>query len=201
MNKIFYRIGCIMLLAVFGISTLTGCGDSPKEKKEATSKTVKSGNTGDLPNYRYVDLDTVLEKYHLAKDYNEEMLRMQTSMENELRGHESKIQSMAQVMNKKMQSNGYLSEDALKADQQKMASLQNSAQKRAGDLQANYEKAAMNAQKAVNDSIEAFIKSYNESKHYDAIFFKAATLYIDPRLDITDEVVKGLNERYNKIKK
>lgn len=30
---------------------------------------------------------------------------------------------------------------------------------------------------------------------------KAATLYINPALDVTDEVVKGLNERYNKVKK
>ena len=35
---------------------------------------------------------------------------------------------------------------------------------------------------------------------YDAIFFKNATLYINPNLDITDEIVEGLNARYNKKK-
>lgn len=38
-------------------------------------------------------------------------------------------------------------------------------------------------------------------KGYDAILFKAATLYINPALDITNEVVEGLNARYNKVKK
>ncbi len=59
----------------------------------------------------------------------------------------------------------------------------------------------MKAQQTVNDSIENYIKEYNASKGYDAIFFKAATLYIDPELDITEEIVTGLNERYNKVKK
>ena len=59
----------------------------------------------------------------------------------------------------------------------------------------------MQAQKTVNDSIKAFIEDYNKSRGYDAILFKGATLYINPALDITDEVVEGLNARYNKVKK
>ena len=55
--------------------------------------------------------------------------------------------------------------------------------------------------KIVNDSIMSYIKEYNESHHYDAIFMKAATLYINPDLDITDEIIEGLNARYNKVKK
>ena len=194
-------------IAVLAIAALlsggfVSCGGNDAKTPATAKKEVKAENkNAGLPNYRYVDLDTLLSKYNLAKDYNEEMLRMQTSMENEVRGHESKIQNMAAAMNKKMQNNGYLTEASYKQDQEKMVSMQSSAQKRVSALQSNFESAAMNAQKAVNDSIEAYIKSYNESHGYDAIFFKAATLYIDPRLDITDEVLKGLNERYNKIKK
>ena len=59
----------------------------------------------------------------------------------------------------------------------------------------------MQMQKTIQDSIESYIKIYNAQKGYDAILMKAATLYINPALDVTDEVVKGLNERYNKVKK
>jgi outer membrane protein len=104
-------------------------------------------------------------------------------------------------MQKKMQNNGYLSEASYKQDQDKIASMQNSAQRDAANLQNNFQNAAMKAQQTVNDSIEAFIKEYNAKRGYDAILFKAATLYINPELDITDEVVEGLNARYNKVKK
>ncbi len=157
--------------------------------------------TNPPPNYRYVDLDTVLSKYNLAKDYNEEILRMQTNMESEVKRHENSIQSFASSMQKKLQNNGYLSEESYKADQDKINNMQANAQRSVASLQSNFENAAMNAQKTVNDSVQAFIKEYNAKKKYDAIFFKAATLFISPELDITAEVVEGLNARYNKVKK
>ena len=57
------------------------------------------------------------------------------------------------------------------------------------------------AQQAVNDSIEAFVKEYNKTRGYDAILLKNATLFINPDLDITNEIVEGLNARYNKVTK
>lgn len=153
-----------------------------------------------LPNYRYVDLDSVLSNYNLAKDYNEEMLRMQSNMQNEVKRHENSLQSLATTMQNKIQNNGYLSEASYQADQKQYADMQNKAQKAVATLQNNLESTALIAQKNVNDSIEAFIREYNLSKGYDAIFFKAATLYINPALDITNEVIEGLNARYNKVK-
>ena len=153
-----------------------------------------------LPNYRYVDLDSVLSHYNLAKDYNEEMLRMQSNMQNEVKRHENSLQSLATTMQNKLQNNGYLSEASLQADQQQYADMQNKAQRAVAALQNNFESTALIAQKTVNDSIEAYIYEYNLKKGYDAIFFKAATIYVNPTLDITDEIIEGLNARYNKVK-
>ena len=193
-------------MATFALSmllTIPSC-DSADKKTAATpapAQTTAEAGKPALPNYRYVDLDTVLSKYNLAKDYNEEMLRMQTNMESEVKRHENSIQSFANNMQNKMQNNGYLSEASYKADQEKITNMQANAQKAVATLQSNFENAAMTAHKALNDSIEAFIKEYNAKKGYDAIFFKAATLYISPELDITDDVVEGLNAKYNKVKK
>lgn len=189
----------LMLGLMAGMSSCDKKEDAAKGKTPE-KKEVKA-DAGTLPNYRYVDLDTLLSKYNLAKDYNEEMLRMQTNADNAMKKHENNLQGMAMQMQNKQKNNGYLTQESFDQDQARLASAQQSAQKEAATLQQNMEKAAMTAQKAVNDSIEAFIKKYNESHGYDAIFFKAATLYINPALDITDEIVEGLNARYNKVKK
>lgn len=188
-------------LCVLSCSLMLGACAGADNAKDSAKAVPAKASTAALPNYRYVDLDTVLSNYNLAKDYNDEMLRMQSNLESEARKHESSLQNAANNMQKKMQSNGYLTEDAYRADQQRLANMQNDAQKKMGSLQQNYEAAAMRAQKTVNDSIEAFIKDYNAKRGYDAILFKAATLYINPALDITNEVVEGLNARYNKMKK
>lgn len=185
---------------LIGAGTLASCNDSKHDTKPA-AKTDKVAAKDNLPNYRYVDLDTVLAKYALAKDYNEEMMRMQSSMESTMRTHEKRLQSQAAVMQNKMNNNGYLTRESYEQDQSSLNSMQAEAQKQAATLQSNFEQQALQAQKNVNDSINAFIEEYNKSRGYDAIFFKAATLYINPALDVTDEVVEGLNARYNKLKK
>lgn len=188
-------------LAAFMLFGASSCNNGNTAKTATVVKAKTENKDASLPNYRYVDLDTILSKYNLAKDYNEEMLRMQTNMESAYKRHQSKLQNFANTVQNKMQNNGYLSEASYKQDEQTMANMQNEAQKNMATLQSNLEQASMQAQKTVNDSIEAFIKEYNKTRGYDAILFKAATLYIDPALDITNEVVEGLNARYNKVKK
>ena len=200
MNKIF-TIVSVLILSLTTVLTSCNNTETAKDKTTTTKKTASKVNKEDLPNYRYVDIDTILSRYNLAKDYNEEMLRMQTNMENEVKRHESSIQNFANSMQNKMKNNGYLTEDSYNQDQQKLAGMQQSAQKSIANLQNNYQNAALKANQAVNDSIEAFIKEYNAKRGYDAIFTKAATVYINPDLDITEEVVEGLNAKYNKVKK
>lgn len=199
MKKAIKRLAGIALMACLAI--LPACSSKESEATPGKAKVASEEKAGQLPNYRYVDLDTILSKYNLAIDYNEEMLRMQTNLENKGKSHESKLQSQAAAMQRKMQNNGYLSEESYKQDQQILNNMQVNAQQDMAKLQNNMETAAMAAQKAINDSIEAFIKDYNKKRGYDAILFKAATLYINPALDITDEVVEGLNKKYNKKEK
>jgi len=199
MKKIYLTFAALAIIA--SASTFVSCGEKKADKPATAAKTEKSEKKADLPNYRYVDIDTVLSKYNLAKDYNEEMIRMQTNMESQVKRHQNEIQSKANTMQNKMQNNGYLSEASYNQDQKELAGMQDKAQRNLASLQNNLENSAMQAQKAVNDSIEAFIKEYNKSRGYDAILFKNATLYINPDLDITDEVVEGLNARYNKVNK
>lgn len=200
MKKLYRPIAMAAAALLIGAGTLASCNDSKQDTKPA-AKTDKVAAKDNLPNYRYVDLDTVLAKYALAKDYNEEMMRMQSSMESTMRTHEKRLQSQAAVMQNKMNNNGYLTRESYEQDQNSLNSMQAEAQKQAATLQSNFEQQALQAQKNVNDSINAFIEEYNKSRGYDAIFFKAATLYINPALDVTDEVVEGLNARYNKLKK
>ena len=198
MKKTLLKISALALTLLMTFAT--SCNDN-KADKAADNKAPEAKEEVALPNYRYVDSDSVLAAYNLAKDYNEEMLRMQTNFENTARQRESAIQSEMNKMQQKMQNNGYLTEDSYRQDEQKLTKMQTNAQNEIAKLQNNILNAQMEAQKTVNDSISSFIKEYNKKYGYDAIFLKGATLYIDPRLDITDDVIKGLNARYNKVKK
>ena len=49
------------------------------------------------------------------------------------------------------------------------------------------------------DSIDNFLKDYAKKKGFDMVLRKSATLYIDEKYDVTEEVIEGLNKRYNKV--
>lgn len=197
MKKIFLSFAA----AALSLSLLVTACSNNETNKDAQSKAKTSKTTENLPNYRYVDVDTILSRYNLAKDYQEEMIRMQNNVQNAAKRHEGKIQNYAASMENKMRNNGYLSEASVNQDRQTLANMQNEAQRSVAAMQQQMLEADNKANKAVIDSIQNFIKEYNKKHKYDAIFIKASTLYINPDLDITDEIVEGLNARYNKVKK
>lgn len=201
MKKFFLRAAALSFVLSLCMACPSCAPQQQKEEKASAATAQENTPKHVLPNYRYVDIDTVLSKYYLALDYNEEMLRMRNNMESEVKRHENSIQSFATTIQNKMQNNGYLTEASYKADQEKFNNMQINAQKAVATLQSNYETAALNANMAVIDSITNYIKEYNGKKGYDAIFQKNATLYISPELDITADIVEGLNARYNKVKK
>lgn len=190
------------LIAITLTLTAISCGKKEDSTQATNAKISNMIAKADslLPNYRFVDIDTVFVYYNLAKDYNDEMLRLQNNYENEVKRHQNSIQSFATNVEKKRQNNGYLSEQSLNADIQQLGTMQDNAQKAIANLQNNLLMADQQGRQTVTDSIMAFINEYNITKGYDAIFIKSVTLCSNPSLDITAEVVEGLNARYNKVK-
>lgn len=193
----------LALVATLLIAGTVACSSEKAEetKTPAKAKTALKVNKDELPNYRYVDTDTIMSQYNLAKDYNEEIVRLQTKMESEYKRHQTSIGQLANTMQTKMQNNTYLSQESYQSDERKLASMQKTAESQMAELQKQFEQSAMKAQSAIQDSINSYIEVYNAKHGYDAIFVKSAALHFNPALDITDEIVKGLNERYNKVKK
>lgn len=191
----FIAVACMLMLP------MTACDNKDEKAKDAKPAKEKTEKEANLPNYRYVDTDSLLSKYNLAKDYTEEGLRLQGNFEAAAKRHQNEIQSYATKMENKLRNNGYLSEASYNQDQQTLAGMQTKAQQNMATMQTNLENAIIQGQKAVNDSIDAYIQEYNKKHGYDAILLKNATLYINPALDITDEIVAGLNARYNKVAK
>lgn len=197
-RPIFVTLAALLL---FGATACTGSGTKSGKGGKPAARTAAKADAASLPNYRYVDIDTVLSRYNLAKDFNEQMLRLQSTLQSKERQHQSKIGSFAQSMDSKYRSNGYLSEASFNQDRERLANMQATAERDMSQSAESAMKQQQAAEKEVMDSIQGFIKVYMQSHSYDAIFFKNATLYINPDLDITDEIVEGLNARYNRKKK
>lgn len=196
--------------AVYAMSLLvaafcSSCGDQKNSTEVAsTPATSTSEAVASAPqqvNIRYVDGDSIMSQYNLAKDVQEVMLKAHSRLDNLEQSRGTEIQRLANQIEEKMRNNGYLTEDSYKADMAKLQRMQQDAQNALASMQRSASQEVEQQQRILNDSIEAFIKDYNRKMGYDAILFKSSGLYFNPDLDITKEVVEGLNARYNKVSK
>lgn len=195
-----YFAAAAFLLAVSAIS----CSGSKSEASSALQAKNDSNVTTDKAtsvNIRYIDEDSVSMHYNLAKDLKEASIRAYSKLEGAQQSKAKEIQTFGQQIEQKMRSNGYLSEASYNADIAKLNKMQESAQQYIANIQRNTEMELAQQQQQLNDSLQAFIKDYNKTHGYDAILFKSAGVYFNPALDITKEVIEGLNSRYNKVQK
>ena len=159
----------------------TACGNNAGNGNTASADAAPAeAKAGAQVNIRYIDEDSITANYNLAKDFREASIRAFTKLE-------------------KRRANGYLSEASYNADVAKLNKMQQDAQNALASMEQSTQQELARQQQQLNDSITSFINSYNKGKGYDAILFKSAGVYFNPTLDITAEVIEGLNARYNKV--
>lgn len=199
MKKLNLTVKALTLTLLVGAATACGSGsNAPAAGTETTPKQEAESATPTL-NIRYVDHDSIMANYNLAKDFQDAYVRGMAKIENARQAKGNELGRLAQSIEQKARSNGYLSEASFNADQATLQKKQQEAEAYLANLSRNTEQELNLLQMQLNDSIEKFIKEYNSTKGYDAILLKAAGLYFSPSLDITKEVVDGLNARYTKV--
>lgn len=190
MNKSALSIGTLMM---FG-ALFSSCGNNNNTQPAAAPA---DGQTAAL-NIRFIDLDSISANYNLVKDYNEVNLKTMTKLDNAQRAKQAELQKRAAEIDSKMKNHGYISEATYNADIQKFQQQQRDAEIYLGNLQQQAQQEALDQSRALNDSLNNYIALYMKSHNYDAILYRAAGVYFNPALDITNEIIEGLNARYIK---
>lgn len=177
-------------------AVLVSCG-SKAEKEDAAP--VKKGSAPEgAVRIAYVEVDSLMSKYQFCIDYSAIMAYEYENIQKELAGKQRTLEQHAAAMQQKYESNGFRTKDELERaqngiarEQQDLAVLSDRLSAEFGNRQAEY-----NIE--MRDSIQAFLKSYNQKQKFDFILSKGGDnmLYANPAYDITDEVIEGLNKRY-----
>lgn len=187
MKKFFL---CVAALAL----TLTGC-----KQQTAESETPQDNNAAPSGlTIAYIQLDTLMSQYQLYKDYSEVLTRKGTNIQNTLAQKQQTLEKHVSAFQKKYEGNGFTTRDELERAQNNLQQEQNDLQALAERLNTEFNAEQARINEEARDSIQLFLKQYNKTKKYDYVLVKAGDnmLIANPKYDITNEVVKGLNKRY-----
>ena len=128
------------------------------------------------------------------------MLKKEENIRTTLNEKGKKLEKQAAEFQRKYENNGFVSPERAQQEYQRIQKqqqeLQELQQKLTNELAAENQKNTLE----LRDSINAFLKVYNQEKGYDLIISNSGfdnLLYGNPAYNITNEVVEGLNARYN----
>ena len=151
----------------------------------------------------YVEVDSLMTQYDFAKDYSVTLEKKSNNARNTLTQKGNALQAAVNNFQQKINNNGFQSRE-------QAASVQNAIQRQQNDLQElqarlENELATETAKfnEALRDSLQNFLKAYNADKKFDLILSKAGDniLLGSSQLDITQDVINGLNKRYKPAQK
>ena len=151
----------------------------------------------------FVNTDTLMEYYQYAKDLQKQLKDFQTAKQNSYTQQMNQFQKDYEAYVKGGADNMTLSQQ-----QAKEKELQERAQ-RLQSLETEYasqvQEKTLSESEKMTQAVYNFIREYNsQNQQFDLILAKSFTsspiLYGNEGMDITDEIVKGLNEEYAKLK-
>lgn len=192
-----------LILGIAVAAMAVACNQSPKNSSTtASAKKDSSTTVANKAEIVYVNSDSLLSKYDYFKD-------MSSRLEDKGKKAQVDVSSKGQAFQREVaeyqKGAAALSADQRAATEQRLARKQQELQtyNQNASAQVQQEQAAENAK--LYDRIANFLKGYAKEKGYKLIltYSKAnpTVLFGDESLNVTNDVVKILNDNYKKDKK
>ena len=195
MKRINYLINGFAALAL--IVLFSQCAGKADANTAAADEA--KGPTSSELKIAYVEVDTLLSKYNFCVDLNEAMVKKEENIRMTLNQRANELGKQKQEFQKKYENNAFISQDRAQQEYARLAKMEQDLQalqgKLSNELMAENQKNSLQ----LRDSINNFLKEYNKTKGYSLIISNTGSdnlLYADKTLDITKEIVNGLNARY-----
>lgn len=151
----------------------------------------------------YVDYDSLLVKYNFAQDIQKELIRKELSINNTIEEERKSLQEEAAAFEHKVQNNVFATQERAQSEYEKIMKKDQDLLQRGQEMIAELEEYRNTKFTELTKCINEYIKEYNSNAGYDFILTRMGgnMLYANEALDITKEIINGLNAKYKAKKK
>ena len=151
----------------------------------------------------FVEVDSLMTQYDFAKDYSVTLQKKSNNARNTLTTKGNTLQAAVNNFQQKLNNNGFTSREQAASQQSAIERQQRDLQELQARLENELATETAKFNEALRDSLQNFLKAYNEDKQFDIILTKQGDniLFANKKFDITQDVINGLNKRYKPAKK
>ena len=195
------RIASILSAALVAGLFLTGCNNAATTAAPET----QADTTAKAGSIVFFNIDKVMENYDMANDLRSVVETKVSGIQAEIDRRGNKLQKDANDFQNKMDK-GLLTTSVANAQYQKLQQQQNEYQQYVVRKQQEMQEEQSVMLNQIMDAISEYVKEYNATKQYAIILTTSGDLLSTPvvvgssALDVTDEILEGLNAAYVKTK-
>lgn len=146
----------------------------------------------------YFDMDSVEQHYDFVKQVREELKKQENNISNELnnmrKGYMGRIQQLQAKAPGMSQQEG-------EAAQAEINQMQVNLQQQEAKLTKELQDKQFKMMQEINEKITSYLKEYNNGKSFSYIISRSPGDFIyltDTAFNITNDLIKGLNEKHKK---
>ena len=194
LSLIFNAILAIAVVVLFVL--VLGNKNNTVAKQTVAGKDVVT--KGKLP-IAYINIDSLLLHYQFAKEANESLIKKQEESRLTINSKARSLQTEMGDFQHKLENNAFLSRERAEQEQARLQKKQQDLQVLDGELSKQLVQVQQKMSEQLRDTINSFMKEYNKDHKYQLIISNTSSdniLYADKSYDITAEVTKLLNERF-----
>lgn len=197
MKQIHYVIEAVLAVAII-ILFIMMPRSSASKAKTTNPKAEQAAAT--LP-IAFVRMDSLASQYEYFRDINKQLAAEAEQNQRTLATKMTAMQKAAEDFQRRLRTNAFTSEDAARVEQEKILKMQEEGQR----LELSMTQALANKQAEANEKMYRIVREQVSEMNKDGKYRYILTnvglenlLYADSTLDITDDVVKFLNDHYRK---
>ena len=190
----------LVLLYIFHFTGIGAKGGNNLANADAKAPVAVSENGLKIA---YVNTDTLMAKYQYALDLDKQLKDFRTAKENSYKQQMTQFQKDYEAYVKGGGENMTLSQQ--QAKEKELTERMQRLQSLEAELSQQVAEKTLNESEKMTKAVYNFIREYNaQNQQFDLILAKSFSsspiLYGNEGMDITDEIVKGLNDDYAKAK-
>ena len=142
----------------------------------------------------FVDVKKVFDDYDKKKEFDKVLEKSVKEKEDQISKQEDEIKRLTEELEIKNEKEKLKTQEDIDEKRRKLADFKRAAQ---SELDRQNDKLVREIVLEINE----VVKDYGQKEGYGLILKSSSILYGDPGMDITDNIVKILNENYNKREK
>ena len=197
-TSLIISIVSLVVAITFGVLYLTGKNDKKTADAEGESTEI-TASAGDIV---YVELDRILMEYDMANDLRSSVEAKIQKIQEEVERRGKKLEKDINTWQEKL-NKGLMTRSVAEAQQAKLQKQQEEFAQYAAQQEQIAQEEQMVMMNQIGDAIKTFLDKYNAEKQFAMILTNsggAPVITADATLDVTEDVLAGLNDEYIKTR-